>query len=76
MYLCFNLHEHIFLEDMSSSSRTSSNLFCAPNRSKESLVCVGDDVKDVEEAEDLAECPRDQTETVGEAAEYTEEAET
>lgn len=59
---------------MSSSSRTSSSLFCVPNISRESLACVGEDVYDVEEADDLEECPRDHTETVGDAIDDTDEA--
>lgn len=51
---------------MSSSSRTSSSLFCVPNNSRDSLACTGEEVKDIEEADDLEECPRDHTETVGE----------
>lgn len=41
--------------------------------SRESLPCVGEDVYDMEEAEDLDECPRDHTETVGDGADDTDE---
>ena len=43
------------LEGKSSSSRTSSNRFWVPNRSKESRVWIGEDGMDAEEAEDFEE---------------------
>lgn len=53
---------------MSSSSRTSSNRFCVPKRSKEFRACFGEDVTPNEEAEDLEECPRDHKDNLGDAA--------
>lgn len=64
----------MFLKDGSSSSRTSSSLFCPANRSRELRACTGEEVNDTEEAEDLDECPRDHTDAVGEADGVVEDA--
>lgn len=38
-----------------------------PTKSNESLVCVGEDVADTEDADDLEEWPRDHSDAAGEA---------
>ena len=63
------LHEHICLGGRSSSSRTSSNLFCEPKRSRESRACIGEDVTPIEDVEDLEEWPRDHKDNLGDPAE-------
>lgn len=71
-----NLHEHILRDGISSSSRTSSSFFCVPYRSSEFRAGIGDVVNEAEEPDDFDECPRDQTEAVGDVADDLAEVDT
>lgn len=44
-------------------------------RSKESLVCIGDEVADTDDAEDFEEWPRDQNDGAGDVIEEIDRAE-
>lgn len=67
--VCQVLHEQYSVAGalvVSSSSRTSANVRVVAYRSKDPRAGSGEALGEMDEPEDLDECPRDHTETVDE----------
>jgi len=67
------LHEQCCLDGTSSSSRTSSSFLVLPYKSNESRTGVGEDLTEIEEAEDLEEWPRDHNDDEGDVTDEVED---